>query len=114
MLAYALRPVQERVLARPTQPLTSKSLVDRESIENELARILKQGYSAAPEQAMLGINAIAAPIFDQSDACIASVALVGSIQFLKDPPDAATIAALKICGQQISRKLGHGRDAARP
>jgi len=113
LLAYALRPVQERVLARPVQPLTAKSLADRESIENELSRILKQGYAAAPEQAMLGINAIAAPVFDQTDACIASVALVGSIQFLKDPPEAATIAALKTCGQQISRKLGYGRDASR-
>lgn len=113
MIAFALRPVQERVLSKPAQALTSKSLVDRESIENELARILKQGYSAAPEQAMLGINAIAAPVFDQTDACIASVALVGSIQFLRDPPDTETITALKICGQQISRKLGHGRDAAR-
>lgn len=113
MLAFALRPVQERVLARPAQALTAKSIVDREGIENELSRILKQGYAAAPEQAMLGVNAIAAPVFDQTDACIAAVALVGSIQFLKDPPESETVAALKTCGYQISRKLGYGREASR-
>ncbi|MDB5580554.1 MAG: hypothetical protein JWR80_5730 [Bradyrhizobium sp.] len=112
LLAFALRPVQERVLAGSPQPLTAKTITDRESIESELSHILKHGYAAAPEQAMLGINAIAAPIFDRTDACIAAVAVVGSIQFLPERPEAETIAALKACGQQISRKLGHGRDAA--
>jgi DNA-binding IclR family transcriptional regulator len=58
---------------------------------------------------MLGINAVAAPIFDDKDACIGAVALVGSIQFLPTEPDAAAVSALKGAAQQISRKLGHTR-----
>ena len=56
---------------------------------------------------MLGINAIAAPIFDEKDACVGALALVGSIQFLPAEPDPQTVAALKSTAQQISRKLGH-------
>ena len=111
MLAFAPRPLQQRVLARPLEPLTPKTVVERERIEEDLARILKRGYASAPEEAMLGINAVAAPIFDESDACVAALAVVGSIQFLPEPPDAALVEAIKTCGQEISRKLGHGRRA---
>lgn len=112
LLAFAPRPLQERVLARPLQSLTAKTIVDRDKIEDELSRIVKRGYAAAPEEALLGINAVAAPIFDQADACIGAVAIVGSIQHLPEKPDPAALAALKACGQHISRKLGHGRAAA--
>jgi len=106
LLAFAPRPMQQRVLARPLQALTAKTIVEVERVEEELTRILKRGYAAAPEQAMLGINAVAAPVFDDSDACVAAVAIVGSIQFLPEQPDAPTIEALKTCGREISRKFG--------
>jgi len=109
MLAFAPRPVQERVLAKPLPALTAKTVVDRESLDEELLQIMKRGYAAASEQALLGINAIASPIFNQTDACVASVAIVGSIQFLPEVPDPDTIGALKRCGAEISRKLGFGR-----
>jgi len=110
-LAFAPRPLQERVLARPLPTLTTKTIVDRDKIEEELSRIMKRGYAAAPEEALLGVNAVAAPIFDRTDACIAAVAIVGSIQYLPENPDPAALSALKECGRQISRKLGHGRAA---
>jgi IclR family KDG regulon transcriptional repressor len=46
-------------------------------------------------------------IFDSNDACVAALALVGSIQFLPDKPKQSDIDALTKAGQQISRKLGH-------
>ena len=109
LLAFAPRPVQERVLAKPLPALTAKTVVDRQSLDDELSQIMKRGYAAASEQALLGINAIAAPIFNQTDACVASVAIVGSIQFLPEVPDPDTVGALKRCGAEISRKLGYGR-----
>ena len=58
---------------------------------------------------LLGINAVAAPIFDNHDNCIASLAIVGSIQFLPAKPKPSDVVALKHATEQISRKLGHGR-----
>jgi IclR family transcriptional regulator, KDG regulon repressor len=58
---------------------------------------------------MLGINAVAAPIFDDQDSCAGALALVGSIQFLPAEPDTNSISALKAAAGQISRMLGHGR-----
>ncbi len=58
---------------------------------------------------MLGINAVAVPVFDDKDACIAALALVGSIQFLPEKPKSGDLSALIEAGQQVSRWLGHGR-----
>ena len=109
LLAFSPRPQQERVLSRPLESFTRHTIVDPQRIEEDLARAVRVGYAAAPEEAMLGINAVAAPIFDDKDACIGALAMVGSIQFLTAEPDAATISALRAAAQQISRKLGHGR-----
>jgi IclR family KDG regulon transcriptional repressor len=109
LLAFSPRPQQERVLSRPLQTFTVHTIVDPKHIEEEIMRAARTGFAAAPQEAMLGINALAAPIFDEKDACIGALALVGSIQFLPAEPDAATVSALKATAQQISRKLGYGQ-----
>jgi IclR family transcriptional regulator, KDG regulon repressor len=109
LLAFSPRPVQERVLARPMPAFTDKTIVDRGALDDELVGIMKRGYGSAPEEVMLGINTVAAPIFDQSDACIGAVAIVGSIQHLPARPKPAAVAALRSASLKISRRLGHGR-----
>ena len=114
LLAFAAPAMQKRLLATPRRRMTEKTVVDPASLERELAQIVRAGYAVAPEQALLGLNAIAVPIFDESDGCVAAVAVVGSIQFLPEQPTATMIKALKRCGQEISRALGNVRRLALP
>ena len=109
MLAFAPQPMRARVLGQPLPRFTDRTIVSVRKIEQELQEIIRLGFSTAPEEVMLGLNALAAPIFDAQDACIACVALVGSIQFLPDKPRPADVAQLIETAKQISRKLGHGR-----
>jgi DNA-binding IclR family transcriptional regulator len=109
MLAFAPQPFRVRVLSRPLERLTDKTVVSVRKLEQQLLEIARVGFVAAPEEAMLGLNAIAAPIFDEQDACIASVAIVASIQFLPEKPRQSDVAQLIETARQISRKLGHGR-----
>jgi DNA-binding IclR family transcriptional regulator len=90
--------------------VTDKTVTDPRALEADLVRFRKQGYAAAPEEAMLGVNAIAAPVFDKSATAVAAVAVVGSIQFLPAKPETRLIKALRDCAGQISRRLGHVRD----
>ena len=110
-LAFAPRPQRERILSKPLPAFTAHTVTDVKPLEAELTRVAQQGFATAPEQAMLGINAVAAPIFDAKDSCAGALALVGSIQFLPATCDARTIGALKEAADQISRRLGHGRPA---
>jgi IclR family KDG regulon transcriptional repressor len=114
MLAFAPRPLQTRLLAGPLQRFTDKTIVSVRRIEQELLEVARLGFASAPEESMLGLNAVAAPIFDAQDACIASVAIVGSIQFLPEKPRPSDVAQLIETARQISRKLGHGRSTDQP
>ena len=109
LLAFAQHPFLKRVLSQGLQAFTAKTVVKQEALEAELVEVRKQGFASAPEEAMLGINAIAAPIFDNTDAAVAAVAIVGSIQFLPANPEEKVVLALKGCAEAISRKLGHSR-----
>jgi DNA-binding IclR family transcriptional regulator len=111
MLAFAPQPFRMRVLAQPLQRLTDKTVTSVRKLEQQLLDIARLGFVSAPEEAMLGLNAIAAPIFDEQDACIASIAIVASIQFLPEKPRQSDVAQLIETARQISRKLGHGRNA---
>lgn len=106
MLAFAPRPFQARILSRQFEAFTEKTITSVERLETSLIDIAKQGYASAPGESMLGLNAVAVPIFDSHDACIAALAIVGSIQFLPDKPKRSEIDALIRASQQISRKLG--------
>ncbi len=107
MLAFAPRPFQTRILSRRLDASTDKTITSRERIEEMLSDIAKRGYASAPEESILGLNAVAAPIFDSHDACIAALAIVGSIQFLPEKPKKTDTEALIKASQQISHKLGH-------
>ena len=107
-LAFASSAMRERVLAKSLPAFTPHTVTDRNKVEAELRHVAKEGFATAPEQSMLGINAVAVPIFDGKDVCIGALALVGSIQFLPGDIDAKSVAALKAAATQISRMLGHG------
>jgi DNA-binding IclR family transcriptional regulator len=114
MLAFAPRALQTRVLARPLLRFTDKTIVSARKIEQDLLEVARLGFASAPEEALLGLNAVAAPIFDAQDACIAALAIVASIQFLPQKTRQSDVAQLVEAARQISRKLGHGRSADQP
>ncbi|MGN6573109.1 MAG: IclR family transcriptional regulator [Pseudolabrys sp.] len=114
MLAFAPAPFRDRVLARPLQRFTDKPIVSPRKLEQELLEIARLGYGAAPEEVALGLNAIAAPVFDSQGACIAAIAIVDTVQYLPEKIRPADVTQLTEAARQISRNLGHGRAAAMP
>jgi IclR family KDG regulon transcriptional repressor len=114
MLAFLPRVAQQRILQRPRQKLTPHTITDLIALEADLAAIVKKGFAVAPNETVVGLNAIAAPIFDDTDACVASVAMIGSIQFIPEKPATKLVQGLKSCAAEISRQLGYkGKVAAR-
>lgn len=109
LLAFAPPPVKERVLARPLEAFTARTVVDRARVEAELARIVQQGYATAPEEVVVGINVMAAPVFDARDGCIGALAVVGSIRVLPEEPNPDTVTSLQGYARQLSRRLAQPR-----
>lgn len=109
LLAFAPPPVKERVLARPLEAFTARTMVDRARVEAELARIVRQGYATAPEEVVVGINVMAAPVFGARDGCVGALAVVGSIRVLPEEPNPETVTSLQGYAQKLSRRLALSR-----
>lgn len=106
MLAYAQRRQQKLILSQTMRQLSPKTLTDKTVIEARLKRIRRQLYEDAPEEVVLGINALAAPVFGNENELVAAVGVLGSQQFLPDPPNPEHIAHVQECAAAISGDLG--------
>ena len=80
--------------------------VDLQSLRLSLASVRERGWAVAPEEALIGVNALAAPVFDATRELAGTIAVVGSIQHLRPEPDSALIAAVKEAAATVSERLG--------
>lgn len=77
------------------------------ALRDELEIIRSQGWSEAPEAVLMGVNAIAAPVFDASDGLAGTIAVVGSSQYVRPTEDPAMIDAVLAAAGELSERLGH-------
>ena len=92
---------------RALHSLTDRTITDWIQLRRELEVIRNRGWATAPEQVVLGLNAVAAPVFDELEQCIATVAIVGSIQFVPKNPNAQQTNAVMKAAASISHNLGY-------
>lgn len=76
------------------------------NLSKELSTIRSRGWSTSPNQVVNGVNAMAAPIFDFSNALVGSIAIVGSTQFIPDEPSREQVDAILNASRRISQRLG--------
>lgn len=107
-VALALGPegLAERVLGAPLSKETPYTIVDADALRRELAAVRSLGWATSPNQSLVGINALAAPILDASGALVGTIAIIDSVQFITNPPAADQVGAVVAAGKAISRELG--------
>lgn len=86
---------------------TPLTIMGWEELDAKIDRIRRQGWADAPEELALGLNAIAAPVFDDSADCVGTIAVVGLIHSLPRTVDPAVTEALLVAAQRVSAQLGH-------
>ena len=59
---------------------------------------------------MIGLNALAAPIFDALGTFVGAIAIVDSIQFIPEDPSAKQIRQTVEAGKKISTTIGISRE----
>lgn len=82
-----------------------------QALKRNLEQIRSQGWAMAPEEVLIGVNALAAPVFDASRSLAGTIAIVGSIQHLGAEPDAKYVNAVKSAAASISEQLGYRESA---
>jgi IclR family transcriptional regulator, KDG regulon repressor len=105
-LAYGPDALRERVLMSRLQLLTPNTIVSPAALKEELDRIKGRGWAVAPNEALLGLNTLAAPVFDGAGDFVGAVAMNDSIQFIEAQPADEQIRLVIEGASRISRELG--------
>ena len=109
MLAHLSPDELERRLGQPMAPCTSKSMLDKEILEVELAQVRNQGYALNDEELEIGLRAVAAPIWDHTNHVIAAVNVTGSVRTISIQRIVDELAPKVMdTASQISHALGYG------
>jgi DNA-binding IclR family transcriptional regulator len=92
---------------RPLPRLTNRTVASWKSLADEIELVSQRGWATAPEEVYLGINGLAAPIFDASGDCIGTVALVGLLQHIPRDPHSYQVDAVLKAATTVSSRLGY-------
>ncbi|MFN3230716.1 MAG: IclR family transcriptional regulator [Alphaproteobacteria bacterium] len=106
-LAFGSDALWDFVESAELRKWTSKTNVDLNCLREEVAQVRRQGWAVAPEEALIGINALSAPIFDGTGDLAGTINIVGSVQHLEPDPAAYFIEAVMGAAARISTRLGY-------
>jgi DNA-binding IclR family transcriptional regulator len=106
-LAFGSPEFRARALRARLDMLTSKTIVSPAALRAEIERVRAQGWATAPDQSAIGLNTLAAPIFDATGAICGTVGVIDMVQFIEEEPSEDQIARTVDAGRKISEALGH-------
>ena len=106
-LAFGSDDLWQVLQAKGLKQWTDKTNTDIDHLKEEVRQVKTQGWAVAPEEALIGINALSAPVFDGSSALVGTINIVGSVQFLTPAPEPKFIDAVIDAARQISTRLGY-------
>jgi IclR family KDG regulon transcriptional repressor len=112
-LAFGREDLRRRILRSRLEMLTPSTLVGAAALEQELERIRARGWATGYNEALIGLNALSAPIFDATGAVVATVGVVDSVQFIQEPPSDDQVRETVGAAARISELLGHRAAAGR-
>ena len=107
ILAFGPAGLLEKVCARELKPFTSKTLTSAAARIFVIARVSAAGWAVAPDEVAVGLNALAAPVFDATGALTATIAVVDLLQNIPATPAPEQVSRVMEAARDISRQLGY-------
>ena len=106
VLLSELSPGKVRDLLGDLTAYTSRTIIDFDALEIELARVRRDGYASAIDELEDGLAAIAAPIHNAHGEITNSLSLSGPTFRLDDDRLAGLLDVLVPAAHEVSRRLG--------
>jgi DNA-binding IclR family transcriptional regulator len=112
-LAFGPPHLLERVLNGQMTAHTPATLTDQAALLAEIAAIRARGWATAADRLLVGVNALAAPVFDYRQQWRGTIAIVGATQLIGAQPSSLQLAQVMGAAAAASRRLGwHAPQAA--
>ncbi|MEH6941310.1 IclR family transcriptional regulator [Bacillus sp. JJ722] len=107
LLAYSNPKVMDEVIEKGLQKFTKNTITDPLQLINHLEQIRKNGYACSFEEFNVGVNSIAAPIFNYEGKIIASLAIVGPKQRIQPHKVQGYSKKVISAANEISSRMGY-------
>jgi DNA-binding IclR family transcriptional regulator len=85
-LAFGDAALANNLFAAPLPALTRATITDPRRLRKEIETVREQGWAAMPDEALTGINALAAPVFGAGGELVATLAILDSIERIAKAP----------------------------
>lgn len=106
VLAFGPRDALAKLGEKPLKAHTPATIVDVAQLQEEIREARMKGWASAPDQFVIGMNAIAAPVFQHDGTLAGTIAVCGLTQFVGEPPSAELLEELTSATWRASRRLG--------
>jgi DNA-binding IclR family transcriptional regulator len=107
LLAFMPAADVERVLSRPLEKMTTRTITVKENILKELKTIRLKGYATSHGERFEDVIGIAAPVFDDTGKVVAAINVAGPGQRFTDQAAAKLRPRIVKLAGQVSRMLGY-------
>ena len=105
-LAFGPSKFRHNLSEKTLKKLTPHTAPTLAALDDEINAVKARGWATAGNQAIVGLNALAAPVFGAFAEFAGAVAIVDSIQYVGDNPSNEQIRQLLAAASQISANLG--------
>lgn len=106
ILAFGPAAVRERLLARPLDRSTSHTITERRELEAQLDAAREAGLARTHEELEVGLDAIAAPVYDAGGEVVAAVDVSGPSHRLRAEDRPELVRLTLDAASDLSRRLG--------
>jgi IclR family acetate operon transcriptional repressor len=112
MLAFAAHETVDGIIRRyGLMRQTPHTITDTGDFMHELERVRAQGYAIDDQEQEDGVRCVAVPVRGGSGQVIASLSISGPATRLSDEQMHDLVDDIVDCGEKLSRRLGHNREA---
>ncbi len=105
LAALSSAALRERLPAQ-LEPFTDHTVATRAALEAELGGVRERGWASVREELEVGLNAVAAPVFDADGQVVAALSVSGPSYRLDEHEFDATAKRTIAAADTISRRLG--------
>jgi IclR family KDG regulon transcriptional repressor len=110
-LAFGDPAILSDVLTRDLPASTSHTITEPAALEAEIKRIRERGWAISPNETVVGLNALAAPVYGALGRYVGAIAIVDLLQFLGETPTDEQVRRVLAAASQISEHLGYRPDS---
>lgn len=107
LLAYQPAVDIEQLLVSPFPVFTPRTVTDPAALCQELAAVRAQGYACALGEIEVGLNAVAAPVFDVSGQVVAAVSVSGPAYRVTAERIPELARLTRVAADKVSSRLGY-------